>query len=294
MRAGQPVHSVPGSRWWLAVDIEGERWQGGVAPALLLVPIAVLLVARGPLRLAAQLHAIELLPVDRPAKLGACMVNGGAMGGFGAGKLEHLRRWLGTQRAGLSPGSAEPPGAARRALRRRGSRPRALRRGDFDHAAAREAARLWLASPKSTAKPPTPKIKKASMPPSSADILGTVRGRGKVRSMYHSGSAVPSSHHNSWRSGSSASGFAHTSRSRTIGKPASRPVASSSITRFGSKGSSCLPMGGGKFGMPVIRRTRVGAWGGPRTRRARVRASMASKLKDRKTANVSRVLRQGL
>eukprot|EP00964_Phaeocystis_antarctica_P112086 scaffold76294_cov33-Phaeocystis_antarctica.AAC.1 len=48
------------------------------------------------------------------------------MGGLGGGSLEHPRRWLRAQWAGLSPGSAGPARAARRALRRRGSRPRAL------------------------------------------------------------------------------------------------------------------------------------------------------------------------
>jgi len=42
---------------------------------------------------------------------------------------------LGVQWAGLSPWSAEPAGAARRPLRRRGSRPRALPGGHLDHAA---------------------------------------------------------------------------------------------------------------------------------------------------------------
>eukprot|EP00964_Phaeocystis_antarctica_P155508 scaffold124723_cov54-Phaeocystis_antarctica.AAC.1 len=57
------------------------------------------------------------------------MVNGVGIGGFGGGSLEHPRLWLGAQWAGLSPGSAEPARAARRALSRRRSRPRALPRG---------------------------------------------------------------------------------------------------------------------------------------------------------------------
>ena len=48
------------------------------------------------------------------------------MGGFGGGKLEHPRRWLGAQWTGLSPWSAEPARAVKRALRRRRSRAGAL------------------------------------------------------------------------------------------------------------------------------------------------------------------------
>ena len=42
------------------------------------------------------------------------MVNGGGIGGFGGGSLEHPRQWLGAQWAGLFPGGPsqpEPPGA---------------------------------------------------------------------------------------------------------------------------------------------------------------------------------------
>eukprot|EP00964_Phaeocystis_antarctica_P059710 scaffold35485_cov76-Phaeocystis_antarctica.AAC.8 len=63
------------------------------------------------------------------------MVKGGGIGGFGVGQLEHPRRWLGAQWAGLSRGSAEPARAARRALRRHRSRAGALPGGHFDHAA---------------------------------------------------------------------------------------------------------------------------------------------------------------
>eukprot|EP00964_Phaeocystis_antarctica_P106993 scaffold71765_cov75-Phaeocystis_antarctica.AAC.2 len=56
------------------------------------------------------------------------MVKGGKIGGFGGGLLEHPRQWLAAQWASLSPGGAEPVRAARRALRRRRSRPRALPR----------------------------------------------------------------------------------------------------------------------------------------------------------------------
>ena len=44
----------------------------------------------------------------------ACMVNGGGIGGFGGGALEHPRQWLGAQWAGLFlgvPSCPEPPGA---------------------------------------------------------------------------------------------------------------------------------------------------------------------------------------
>eukprot|EP00964_Phaeocystis_antarctica_P132361 scaffold96431_cov44-Phaeocystis_antarctica.AAC.2 len=58
------------------------------------------------------------------------------MGDFGGDSLEHPRQWLGAQWAGLSPGSAEPPRAARRALRRHRSRAGALPRGHFDPAVA--------------------------------------------------------------------------------------------------------------------------------------------------------------
>ena len=60
--------------------------------------------------------------------MGSCKVEGGEIGGFGGGKLEHLRQRLGAQWAGLSPESVEPARAARRALRRRESRTEALPR----------------------------------------------------------------------------------------------------------------------------------------------------------------------
>ena len=44
----------------------------------------------------------------------AWMGNGGEMGGFGGGYLEHPRQWLGTQWVGLflgEPSCPEPPGA---------------------------------------------------------------------------------------------------------------------------------------------------------------------------------------
>ena len=50
------------------------------------------------------------------------MVKGSGIGSFGGGALEHPRQRLGAQWAGLSPGSAEPPRAARCGLRRRRSR----------------------------------------------------------------------------------------------------------------------------------------------------------------------------
>eukprot|EP00964_Phaeocystis_antarctica_P152874 scaffold120932_cov48-Phaeocystis_antarctica.AAC.1 len=60
-----------------------------------------------------------------------------------------LWRWLtraqeavaGRPVTGPRPGCLEPPGAARRVLRRRGSRPRALPRGHFKHAAPRTRGR---------------------------------------------------------------------------------------------------------------------------------------------------------
>mgnify|MGYP002037867947 CR=1 FL=1 len=52
------------------------------------------------------------------------------MSGLGGGKLEHPRRWHGTHWPGLClRGGAELPSAARRALRRRKSRARAVPRG---------------------------------------------------------------------------------------------------------------------------------------------------------------------
>ena len=42
------------------------------------------------------------------------MVKGGEIGGYEGGSLEHLRRWLGAQWLGLTPGvpsCPEPPGA---------------------------------------------------------------------------------------------------------------------------------------------------------------------------------------
>eukprot|EP00964_Phaeocystis_antarctica_P144552 scaffold110362_cov63-Phaeocystis_antarctica.AAC.1 len=93
---------------------------------------------RGLLPVAGGEHDLLLLE-------GACMVKGGEIGGFGGGWLEHPRRWLGAQRAGLSPGSTEPPRAARRALRRHRSRAAALSRGHFDHAEARSTRNAnWL------------------------------------------------------------------------------------------------------------------------------------------------------
>ena len=64
----------------------------------------------------------------RSRRMGSCKVEGGEIGGFGGGKLEHLRQRLGAQWAGLSPESVEPARAARRALRRRESRAEALPR----------------------------------------------------------------------------------------------------------------------------------------------------------------------
>ena len=92
-----------------------EGSQKRAAPALLLV-VTILLEARRPRRLAAHLHAPEVLPVDGPAELGAWMVKGvGGVGGCGGGgSLEHLRQWLGAQWAGLSlgvPSCPELPGA---------------------------------------------------------------------------------------------------------------------------------------------------------------------------------------
>eukprot|EP00964_Phaeocystis_antarctica_P049253 scaffold28555_cov58-Phaeocystis_antarctica.AAC.4 len=74
----------------------------------------------------------------------------GEMGGFGGGKLEHPRPWLGSHWAGLSLESAEPARAVRRALKRHRSRAGALPRGHFDRAAARSgqvwpgSSRRWL------------------------------------------------------------------------------------------------------------------------------------------------------
>ena len=51
------------------------------------------------------------------------------MGGYGDGRLEQPRPWLGAQWAGLSPGSAEPARAVRRALSRHRRRAGALPRG---------------------------------------------------------------------------------------------------------------------------------------------------------------------
>ena len=56
------------------------------------------------------------------------MVKGGEIGGLEGGWLERPRQWRGARWAGLSPGSAELPIAARRALRRHRSRARALPR----------------------------------------------------------------------------------------------------------------------------------------------------------------------
>ena len=66
------------------------------------------------------------------------MVEGGEMGHLGGGSLEYLGQWLGAQWARPLPGSAELPGAARCALRRRRSRAGGgCQGGHFDPAAAR-------------------------------------------------------------------------------------------------------------------------------------------------------------
>ena len=105
-----------------------------VRPTRFQVPTA-LRVAHEGLHECRELRHVEVGRGELRLDLGrACEVEGGRTGDFGGGSLEHLRRWRGARWPDLSPWCLGPPEAARCALRRRGSRARALQGQHVDRA----------------------------------------------------------------------------------------------------------------------------------------------------------------
>ena len=119
------------------------------------------------------------------------MVKAGDIGGCGGGSLEQPRQWLGAQWAGLSPGSAELPRTARRALSQESQEPSwgltgALPRGHFEHAVALDLALDLPPRPEAVGQRPGAAL--------DGQCVGLLRDRARDRARVRVGVGVGGKH----------------------------------------------------------------------------------------------------